>query len=176
LLTIPASNASFGCFPWCSCLGPLRHSPGPAPGADLSVVLVYGRRDLCEGFRSLSRELAYDDLCDDTSDDPSETTASAFCSDWIARSNKQALLAQMGAGTAGSSGGSAGPPSGVATVGARRQGVGFRADMKKALGNPRASPLFLRANRVLSNPCRPCRRLAWLVTPSSALPQRSPRW
>ena len=38
-------------------------------------------------------------ICDDTSDDPSETTASAFCSDWIARSNKQAFLPQMGAGT-----------------------------------------------------------------------------
>ena len=70
-----------------------------APGTDPSVVLVHGRRDLCEGFRSLSRFLAYDDRCDETSDDPSETTASAFCSDWIARSNKQAFLAQMGAGT-----------------------------------------------------------------------------
>ncbi len=70
-----------------------------APGTDPSVVLVHGRRDLCEGFQSLSRELAYDDNHDETSDDPSETTASAFCADWIARSNKQAFLAQMGAGT-----------------------------------------------------------------------------
>jgi CRISPR-associated endonuclease/helicase Cas3 len=70
-----------------------------APGTDPSVVLVHGRRDLCEGFRSLPRELAYDDHCDEKSDDPSEITASAFCADWIARSNKQAFLAQMGAGT-----------------------------------------------------------------------------
>jgi len=34
------------------------------PGTDPSVVLVHGRRDLCEGFRSLSRELDYDDFCD----------------------------------------------------------------------------------------------------------------
>ena len=70
-----------------------------APGTDPSVVLVHGRRDFCEGFRSLPRELAYDDHCDEKSDDPSEITASAFCADWIARSNKQAFLAQMGAGT-----------------------------------------------------------------------------
>jgi len=66
-----------------------------APGTDPSVVLVHGRRDLCEGFRSLPRKLAYDDHCDEKSDDPSEITASAFCADWIARSNKQAFLAQM---------------------------------------------------------------------------------
>ena len=70
-----------------------------ASGTDPSVVLVHGRRDLCEGFRSLPRELAYDDHCDEKSDDPSEITASAYCADWIARSNKQAFLAQMGAGT-----------------------------------------------------------------------------
>jgi CRISPR-associated endonuclease/helicase Cas3 len=70
-----------------------------APGTDPSVVLVHGRRDLCEGFQSLPRKLAYDDHCDEESDDPSEITASAFCADWIARSNKQAFLAQMGAGT-----------------------------------------------------------------------------
>ena len=69
-----------------------------APGADPSVVLVHGRRELCEGFRNLSRDMGYNDL-DESSDDPSETTASAFCADWIARSNKQAFLAQMGAGT-----------------------------------------------------------------------------
>ena len=50
-------------------------------------------------FRSLSRELDYDDFCDEKSDDPSETTASAFCADRIARSNKQAFLAQMGTET-----------------------------------------------------------------------------
>lgn len=70
-----------------------------APGTDPSVVLVHGRRDLCEGFRNLSRHMAGDDPSDTNADDPSETTASAFCSDWIARSNKQAFLAQMGAGT-----------------------------------------------------------------------------
>jgi CRISPR-associated endonuclease Cas3-HD len=47
-----------------------------APGTDPSVVLVHGRRDLCEGFRSLPRELAYDDHCDEKSADPSEITAS----------------------------------------------------------------------------------------------------
>ncbi len=70
-----------------------------ATGSDPSIVLVHGRRDLCEGFRSLSREMACNDLSVENADDPSEITASAFCADWIARSNKQAFLAQMGAGT-----------------------------------------------------------------------------
>ncbi|WP_091685202.1 CRISPR-associated helicase Cas3' [Methylocapsa palsarum] len=67
------------------------------PGTEPSVVLVHGRRDLCAGFRNLSHDMA----CDESgrAGDPSDTTASAFCADWIARSNKQAFLAQMGAGT-----------------------------------------------------------------------------
>lgn len=69
-----------------------------APDASPSVVLVHGKRDLCEGFRTLPKALSYDDT-HAFGGDPSETTASAFCSDWIARSRKQAFLAQMGAGT-----------------------------------------------------------------------------
>lgn len=70
-----------------------------AADSDPFIVLVHGRRDLCPGFRNLSHDMAHDDLSDGNADDPSETTASAFCADWIARSNKQAFLAQMGAGT-----------------------------------------------------------------------------
>lgn len=69
-----------------------------APDASPSVVLVHAKRDLCEGFRTLPSVLSYDDALK-AGADPSETTASAFCADWIARSRKQAFLAQMGAGT-----------------------------------------------------------------------------
>lgn len=64
-----------------------------------SIVLVHGRRGLVEGFANLPGELARNDETDSPDDDPSSTTASAFCADWIARSAKQAFLAQVGAGT-----------------------------------------------------------------------------
>ena len=64
-----------------------------------SIVLTHGRRNLFAGFTRLPDELAkYDGNAHDE-DDPSEIEASAFCADWIARSNKQAFLAQVGAGT-----------------------------------------------------------------------------
>ena len=92
LPTMATANAMFGRLS-ASYLGLFAH------GARPSVVLVHGRRDLCAGFQNLSRDMAFDDFDDEPSDDPSQTTASAFCADWIARSNKQAFLAQMGAGT-----------------------------------------------------------------------------
>lgn len=66
-----------------------------------SITLVHAKRSLVEGFASLSGEIAFDEGEDRSagSDDPSQTSASAFCADWIARSNKQAFLAQVGAGT-----------------------------------------------------------------------------
>jgi len=64
-----------------------------------SVVLSHGRRDLFEGFTHLPEVLAkYKGQVRD-GDDPAEIEASAFCSDWLARSNKQAFLAEVGAGT-----------------------------------------------------------------------------
>ena len=67
-----------------------------------SIALVHGKRDLVEGFATLPRELGANDGDDgrtEADDDPSQISASAFCADWIARSNKQAFLAQVGAGT-----------------------------------------------------------------------------
>jgi CRISPR-associated endonuclease/helicase Cas3 len=64
-----------------------------------SIVLVHGRRSLVEGFVNLPGGLGHDDESGSEPDDPSTTTASAFCADWIRRSAKQAFLAQVGAGT-----------------------------------------------------------------------------
>ncbi len=64
-----------------------------------SIVLVHGRRSLVEGFASLPSRLGRNEDTDFEDDDPSSTTASAFCADWIRRSAKQAFLAQVGAGT-----------------------------------------------------------------------------
>jgi CRISPR-associated endonuclease/helicase Cas3 len=64
-----------------------------------SIVLTHGRRDLFTSFASLPDALAKCDSNAREEDDPSEIEASAFCADWIARSNKQAFLAQIGAGT-----------------------------------------------------------------------------
>src|SRR5262249_39719522 len=64
-----------------------------------SIVLTHGRRDLFLGFANLPNALARCDSDAREEDDPSEIEASAFCADWIARSNKQAFLAQIGAGT-----------------------------------------------------------------------------
>jgi CRISPR-associated endonuclease/helicase Cas3 len=66
-----------------------------------SLVLIHGKRNLVEGFASLPRKLGNDEgKPEDAMDaDPSQVSASAFCADWIARSNKQAFLAQVGAGT-----------------------------------------------------------------------------
>lgn len=71
------------------------------PDASPSIVLVHGKRSLVEGFATLPRELAFDEGAEesDAEEDPSQISASAFCADWIARSNKQAFLAQVGAGT-----------------------------------------------------------------------------
>jgi CRISPR-associated endonuclease/helicase Cas3 len=65
-----------------------------------SIVLVHGHRDLHEGFLHLPRTLGNPGATlRNEPDDPSDVTASAYCADWIARSNKQAFLAQVGAGT-----------------------------------------------------------------------------
>jgi CRISPR-associated endonuclease/helicase Cas3 len=64
-----------------------------------SIVLTHGRCELFESFTHLPNALAaYGGEAQDE-DDPSNIEASAFCADWIARSNKQAFLAQVGAGT-----------------------------------------------------------------------------
>ncbi len=64
-----------------------------------SIVLTHGRRDLFESFTHLTEAAAKYDGGAQDEDDPSNIEASAFCADWIARSNKQAFLAQVGAGT-----------------------------------------------------------------------------
>lgn len=64
-----------------------------------SIVLTHGRRDLFESFTHLPKAMAKYDGDAQDEDDPSNIEASAFCADWIARSNKQAFLAQVGAGT-----------------------------------------------------------------------------
>jgi CRISPR-associated endonuclease/helicase Cas3 len=64
-----------------------------------SIVLTHGRRDLFKGFAHLPEVIAQYDGDARDEDDPSEVEASAFCADWLARSNKQAFLAQVGAGT-----------------------------------------------------------------------------
>src|ERR1700730_12918602 len=64
-----------------------------------SIVLIHGRRALFKDFTHLQAAVArYDGDARDEGD-PSEIEASAFCADWLARSNKQAFLAQIGAGT-----------------------------------------------------------------------------
>ncbi len=64
-----------------------------------SIVLSHGRRELFESFTNLSKAMAAYDGDAQDEDDPSDIEASAFCADWLARSNKQAFLAQVGAGT-----------------------------------------------------------------------------
>jgi CRISPR-associated endonuclease/helicase Cas3 len=64
-----------------------------------SIVLTHGRRDLFADFASLPNVLGKYDGDARDGEDPSQIEASAFCADWIARSNKQAFLAQVGAGT-----------------------------------------------------------------------------
>ena len=64
-----------------------------------SIVLTHGRRDLFGGFAHLPNALGKYDGDARDGDDPSQIEASAFCADWLARSNKQAFLAQVGAGT-----------------------------------------------------------------------------
>ena len=61
-----------------------------------SIALVHGKRNLVEGFATLPRDIAFDENAGENDDrhDASQTSASAFCADWIARSNKQAFLAQ----------------------------------------------------------------------------------
>jgi CRISPR-associated endonuclease/helicase Cas3 len=68
-------------------------------GSTPSIVLSHGRRDLFAGFTHLPGVMATHDDDERDKDDWSEIEASAFCADWIARSNKQAFLAQVGAGT-----------------------------------------------------------------------------
>jgi CRISPR-associated endonuclease/helicase Cas3 len=66
-----------------------------APGAQPSVVLAHGRRDLVPRFRRAV-------LADDTSEaDPrqADETASARCAAWLGDSNKKSLLASVGVGT-----------------------------------------------------------------------------
>lgn len=74
-------------------------------GSSPSIVLTHGRRDLFAGFARVMGN-AFEGLSDSgpdgtsgDQDDPSEIEATGFCADWIARSNKQAFLAQVGAGT-----------------------------------------------------------------------------
>ena len=72
-----------------------------------SIVLTHGRRELFVGFAlvlpgllSAESDIAgFADPSEEDSDDPSKIEATAFCADWLARSNKQAFLAQIGAGT-----------------------------------------------------------------------------
>lgn len=70
------------------------------PGQTPSISLFHSKRDLVEGFRRIQGAIATSDGNESRRvADASERTASAFCADWIARSNKQAFLAQIGAGT-----------------------------------------------------------------------------
>ncbi|HZS71067.1 MAG TPA: CRISPR-associated helicase Cas3' [Candidatus Acidoferrum sp.] len=71
------------------------------PEASPSIMLVHGKRRLVEGFATLPCEIAVGEGVKESysEEDPSQISASAFCADWIARSNKQAFLAQVGAGT-----------------------------------------------------------------------------
>ncbi len=68
-------------------------------GSTPSIVLSHGRRNLFVGFTHLPSVMAKHEFDELDRDDWSEIDASAFCADWIARSNKQAFLAQIGAGT-----------------------------------------------------------------------------
>jgi len=66
-----------------------------APGAQPSIVLAHGRRDLVPRFRRAV-------LADDKPEaDPrqSDETASARCAAWLGDSNKKSLLASVGVGT-----------------------------------------------------------------------------
>jgi CRISPR-associated endonuclease/helicase Cas3 len=92
LPTMATANAMFDRLET-SYLGMFESAPKP------SIVLVHGKRRLVEGFENLPGSLARNDEGGSEEDDPSSTTASAFCADWIRRSAKQAFLAQVGAGT-----------------------------------------------------------------------------
>ena len=68
-------------------------------GANPSVALVHGARDLHRGFsparlRGGRREIPYSD-----SDDPEEVSASTACAEWIAHDCRRAFLADVGVGT-----------------------------------------------------------------------------
>jgi CRISPR-associated endonuclease/helicase Cas3 len=64
-----------------------------------SIMLTHGRRDLFSEFARLPNAFGNHDCDVRDGDDPSKIEASAFCADWLARSNKQAFLAQIGAAT-----------------------------------------------------------------------------
>jgi CRISPR-associated endonuclease/helicase Cas3 len=92
LPTMATANAMFGRL-----AGNYRRLFGGAHAP--SIVLTHGRRNLFAEFTHLTGAVATYDGDADDEDDPSKIEASAFCADWIARSNKQAFLAQVGAGT-----------------------------------------------------------------------------
>jgi len=66
---------------------------------DPSIVLTHGRRDLFWQFTFLTISDTHSKAIARDNEDPSAIEAGVFCADWIARSNKQAFLAQIGAGT-----------------------------------------------------------------------------
>ena len=68
-----------------------------AAGADPSIALVHGRRDLVEGFRDAT--LAGGRAGGRYDDKPDDFTASAACAEWIADDRRRAFLADIGAGT-----------------------------------------------------------------------------
>ena len=73
-----------------------------AEGAEPSVALAHGAREMHDGFRSAvlrggRSETPYSDAR--RRDDESETTASTACAAWIADDRRRAFLADAGAGT-----------------------------------------------------------------------------
>ena len=73
-----------------------------AAGANPSIALAHGARDMHEGFRAAMPRGGRDEApYSDTGarDEASETTASAACAAWIADDRRRAFLADAGAGT-----------------------------------------------------------------------------
>ena len=73
-----------------------------AQGAEPSLALAHGARDMHEGFRDAvlrggQVERSYGDA--GGTDEASETTASAACAEWIADDRRRTFLADAGAGT-----------------------------------------------------------------------------
>ena len=72
------------------------------PGAEPSVALVHGARELHPGFRAVElkggrAENAYSSA--NGAEEDSDTTASAACAAWIADDRRRSFLADVGAGT-----------------------------------------------------------------------------
>ena len=73
-----------------------------APGAEPSLALAHGARDMHDGFRdAMPRGGRYEASYSGAfgADEAFETTASAACAEWIADERRRAFLADAGAGT-----------------------------------------------------------------------------